>query len=82
MYRLKKAYLLIILALEASNRLQITFHIITNVQMAIFERFGPNFWANIHFNDGNGHFGGGGVSSGDRLDVMPIFCRVFKSPWL
>ena len=39
-YRLKKAYLLRILGLEASSWLQITFYIITNVLTSYFERFG------------------------------------------
>ena len=43
----KKAYLLTILALEASNWLQIIFYILTNVLTSIFERFGPNFLADI-----------------------------------
>ena len=46
--RLIKAYLLRILALEASSWSQITFYTITNVLISYFERFGPNFWANIH----------------------------------
>ena len=48
-YGLKRAYLLIILALEASNWLQITFYMLTNVLTSVFERFGPNSWANIRF---------------------------------
>ena len=39
-YRLKRAYLLRILALEASSLSQITFYIITNVLTSYFERFG------------------------------------------
>ena len=40
--QVKKAYLFIILALEASNWSRITFYILTNVLTAIFERFAPN----------------------------------------
>ena len=47
-YRSKKAYLLIILAVEDSNWSQITFYILTNVLTSIFERFDPNFLANIY----------------------------------
>ena len=39
-YKLKRAYLLRILALEASSWLQITFYIITNALTSYFERFG------------------------------------------
>ena len=42
LYRLRKAYFLIILALETSKWSQITFYILGNVLTSIFERFGPN----------------------------------------
>ena len=85
-YKLKKAYLLRILALEASRWSQITFYIITNVLTSYFERFGLTdgfHRANIHFADGDGHFCGWRTlkcSVGGKPDITPIFCHAFKSP--
>ena len=69
--QVKKSLPLDNFSLKASNWSRITFYILTSVLTAIFERFGPNFCANLHIADGGmAYFRLSGGQAGCNADFL------------